>query len=193
MKVKTTGWVKAGWMMLVVACLQAATVAHASDIDFGAPVNGWGFCPTTGPAGTAAGAAPGAAGAAPGAAAPAPGAAAAAPGAAGGANGSPGDGAGAKGSPGGGGGGAASGSAGGGGASGSAGGGGAPTPGGGGGGAGSGSASAEPQANVRAAVIPAALSAATRRLTVRRDICIPPVTFSSQYVQRLHRLPARRF
>lgn len=41
MKVKTTGWAKAGWMMLVVACLQVATVAHASDIDFGAPLNGW--------------------------------------------------------------------------------------------------------------------------------------------------------
>lgn len=41
MKVKTTGWAKAGWMMLVVACLQAATLARASDIVFGAPLNGW--------------------------------------------------------------------------------------------------------------------------------------------------------
>src|SRR5271156_589911 len=67
----------------------------------------------------------------------------------------------------------------GGGGGGGAGGGGAPSPGGGGGGgAGSGSASAEPLANVSTAVIPAALSAATRGPSVHRDICIPPVTFS---------------
>ncbi|MFL9920587.1 DUF2135 domain-containing protein [Paraburkholderia fungorum] len=41
MKVKTRGWAKAGWMMLVAACLVAAPLAHASVIDFGAPLNGW--------------------------------------------------------------------------------------------------------------------------------------------------------
>ncbi|MFZ0902836.1 MAG: hypothetical protein WAN71_02930, partial [Mycobacterium sp.] len=35
---------------------------------------------------------------------------------------------------------------------------------------------AEPQAKVSTAVIPAALSAATRGPLVHRDICIPPVT-----------------
>src|ERR1700737_3676269 len=60
---------------------------------------------------------------------------------------------------------------GGGGARGPAGGGGASPPGG-GGGAGSGSASAEPQAKVSTAVIPAAVSAATRGPLVHRDIYI---------------------
>src|ERR1700744_6145845 len=114
----------------------------------GSPVNGAGFCPVTGPAGTAAGTA------------------------AGGANGLPGaGGGGAKGSPGAGAGGATSGLAGGGGASGSAGAGGGASPpgGGGGGGAGSGSARAEPLAKVSTAVIPAALSAATMGPLVHRD------------------------
>ncbi|WP_408527380.1 YfaP family protein [Paraburkholderia fungorum] len=41
MKVKTTRWMKAGWVMLVAAGLQATPGAYASDIDFAAPLNGW--------------------------------------------------------------------------------------------------------------------------------------------------------
>ncbi|MGF6575127.1 Uncharacterized conserved protein YfaP, DUF2135 family [Paraburkholderia fungorum] len=37
----TTGWVKAARGLLVAVCLQAATAAHASEIDFAAPLNGW--------------------------------------------------------------------------------------------------------------------------------------------------------
>src|SRR3984957_1462752 len=118
----------------------------------GAPVNGCGFWPPTGPVGAAAGVAGGTAGA--------------------GADGSPGSGGGAAGL---GGGGTASGSAGGGGGAGSPGGSGAgaSTPGAGGGG-GSGSASAKPLLNTSAAVAPTALNAAARGPVVHRDICIPP-------------------
>src|ERR1700722_20281751 len=130
----------------------------------GAPVNGSGFWPTTGPVGAAAwvAGAPGAPGV---------------PGVPGGTAG-----AGADGSPGGGGtaaglgdGGTASGSAGGGGGAGApgSGGAGASTPGAGGGG-GSGSASAKPLPNTSAAITPTALNAAARGPVVHRDICIPP-------------------
>src|SRR5882762_7709325 len=118
----------------------------------GAPVNGSGFWPTTGPVGAAAGAAGGTA--------------------AGGANGSPGVGGGATGLAGGA---TASGSAGEAGGAGSPGGGGAgaSTPGAGGAG-GSGSASARPLPNISAAVNPTAPNAAARGPVVHRDICIPP-------------------
>ncbi|SEE93733.1 Uncharacterized conserved protein YfaP, DUF2135 family [Burkholderia sp. WP9] len=44
MKVNTTGWMKARHKLFAIACLaclQAAPAAHASDIDFAAPLNGW--------------------------------------------------------------------------------------------------------------------------------------------------------
>jgi len=37
----TTGWLKAGCGLLVAMCLQAASAAHASDVEFAAPLNGW--------------------------------------------------------------------------------------------------------------------------------------------------------
>src|SRR5271168_3524255 len=112
----------------------------------GAPVNGSGFWPTTGPVGAAAGVAG------------VPGGTTAA-----GANGSPGGDGGAAGLAGGGGGAGAPGGSG----------AGASTPGAGGGG-GSGSASAKPLPNTSAAVTPTALNAVARGPVVHRDICIPP-------------------
>ncbi|MFM0003603.1 MULTISPECIES: YfaP family protein [Paraburkholderia] len=47
MKVETTGWMMAsrGWLAMAcvasLACLLVAPAAHASDIDFAAPLNGW--------------------------------------------------------------------------------------------------------------------------------------------------------
>ncbi|MFM0667392.1 YfaP family protein [Paraburkholderia sediminicola] len=47
MKVETTGWMKAsrGWLagacLACLACSLVAPAAHASDIDFAAPLNGW--------------------------------------------------------------------------------------------------------------------------------------------------------
>src|SRR5271167_119034 len=151
-------WLAIGRAKLMMIGSPTPTVAPLTGLKVGgtnggAPVNGSGFWPTTGPVGAAAGVA-GEAGGTTGA----------------GANGSPGGDGGAAGL---GGGGTASGSAGGGGGAGSPGGGGAgaSTPGGGGG---SGSASAKPLPNTSAAVTPAALNAAARGPEVHRDICIPP-------------------
>jgi uncharacterized protein YfaP (DUF2135 family) len=41
MNFEMTGWVKATGVLLAAACLQAAPAAHASDVDFAAPLNGW--------------------------------------------------------------------------------------------------------------------------------------------------------
>ena len=41
MKRRTTGWMNAGRGLLLLACLQGASAAQASDIDMSAPLNGW--------------------------------------------------------------------------------------------------------------------------------------------------------
>src|SRR3984957_17037190 len=125
----------------------------------GAPVNGSGFWPTTGPVGAATEVA----------GAPAAGVAGGTAGA--GADGSPGDGGGAAGW---GGGGTASGTPAGAGGAGSPGGGGAgASTAGAGGGGGSGSASATPLPNTSAAVTPTAVHAAARGPVVQREFCTP--------------------